>query len=102
MTISTRPDLLEKLEEWYGEQCNGLWEHGSGVHITTLDNPGWMVKINLRDTGSEDAPLEALRSDNGEIDWFHCFKRDGEFVGAGDPSKLRAIIEHFLKFVGRL
>ena len=102
MTISTHPDLLEKLEQWYGEQCDGLWEHGSGVEITSVDNPGWMVTIDLRDTASQDTPLEPLSIDNGETDWLHCLKRDGKFVGAGDPSKLQAILEQFLKFVGRL
>ena len=36
------------LERWYQAQCDGDWEHHSGVTIETLDNPGWLVKIDLR------------------------------------------------------
>ena len=32
---------LSALENWYAGQCNGVWEHGCGVRIDTLDNPGW-------------------------------------------------------------
>jgi hypothetical protein len=41
---------LSLLEEWFVARCNGNWEHGSGISIETLDNPGWRVKIDLRDT----------------------------------------------------
>ena len=95
-------ELLSKLAEWYSEQCNGEWEHGSGVEISTLDNPGWMLKANLRDTPAEHNDFEAVSIDNGERDWLSGSKKNGEFVAAGDPSKLPAILEHFLKFVGKL
>ena len=38
------------LQQWYYGHCNGDWEHGSGIHIDTLDNPGWSITINLEDT----------------------------------------------------
>jgi ribosomal protein L37E len=37
-------DLLSKLSDWYAAQCDGDWEHEFGIHIGTLDNPGWSVK----------------------------------------------------------
>jgi len=33
-------NLLQFLQEWYLEQCNGDWEHEFGIKIETLDNPG--------------------------------------------------------------
>ena len=45
---------LSSLQRWYSSQCDGDWEHQLGVEITTLDNPGWLVRIELRHT-----PLEA-------------------------------------------
>ena len=95
-------DLLTKLEEWYRDQCDGIWEHGSGIHISTLDNPGWTVKINVRGTSSESLPFDEVNIDNGENDWLRCSMRDGAFWGAGDPSKLPSMLEHFLRYVGRL
>lgn len=38
------------LERWYASQCNGEWEHSYGVWIDSLDNPGWQVRISLRET----------------------------------------------------
>ncbi len=46
-------DNLYWLLEWYHKQCDGEWEweHGSsGVHIGTLDNPGWYLTVNITDT----------------------------------------------------
>jgi len=94
--------LLDKLCAWYAEQCNGEWEHGSGIKITTVDNPGWGVTINLRETAQENIQFERVSEDRGESDWLQCFIRDGQFIGAGDPSKLGAILERFLKFAGKL
>jgi hypothetical protein len=41
---------LSILENWYSPQCNGHWEHGFGVRISTIDNPGWSADIDLHDT----------------------------------------------------
>ena len=35
------------LSDWYESNCNDDWEHGYGVKIETLDNPGWLVQIDL-------------------------------------------------------
>jgi hypothetical protein len=32
-----KPSLLEA---WYASRCDGEWEHGYGISIETLDNPG--------------------------------------------------------------
>jgi hypothetical protein len=95
-------DLLAKLCEWYEEQCDGDWEHGSGVRIDTLDNPGWIVKINLIGTASENDVFDTVMFDEGKDNWLTCSKKGQDFQGAGDPSKLPTILEHFLRFVGKL
>jgi hypothetical protein len=38
------------LLKWYKSHCNGDWEHGRGIHLDTIDNPGWSLSINLEDT----------------------------------------------------
>jgi hypothetical protein len=92
-------DLLSRLAEWFEEQCNGDWEHGPGVTISTLDNPGWSLKVNLRGTAAEYLVFEEVNIDHGESDWLRCFVKDGRFIGAGDPSKLPAVVGQFLSFV---
>jgi len=57
--------VLVQLPQRYRGQCDGDWEHSYGVKIETLDNPGWLVTIDLTDTtlggvaAEEDCP--ALR-----------------------------------------
>jgi len=93
---------IERIQEWYGRQCNGDWEHAYGVKIDTLDNPGWWVKIQLTGTDLEGKTFEAiqngLRSDGhpSERDWICCSVKDNVFDAAGDPNKLEPILRLFL------
>jgi hypothetical protein len=94
-------DLIARLSEWYREQCDGEWEHSYGIEIGTLDNPGWNLEIDLRDTALEHAKFEDVKVEKSKSDWFTCFKKDGKFMGAGDPSKLAVLLGQFLMFAGR-
>ncbi|MHC3815880.1 Imm53 family immunity protein [Streptomyces sp. DT9] len=46
--------LLDWLQNWYAQQCDGDWEHEWGVKIATLDNPGWTIEIDLKETDLEE------------------------------------------------
>jgi hypothetical protein len=50
---------LARLQAWYRAQCDGDWEHQHGVHIGTLDNPGWDVRIDLAGTYLEAAMFQS-------------------------------------------
>lgn len=39
--------LIDRLEDWYQSNCDGDWEHGFGVTIESLDNPGWSLTADL-------------------------------------------------------
>lgn len=43
-------DSIKWIQKWFFEQCNGDWEHGDGIQIETLDNPGWSVSISIENT----------------------------------------------------
>ena len=45
---------------WYVVQCNGDWEHSSGITITSLDNPGWLVKIELVGTALDNKEFRTI------------------------------------------
>jgi immunity protein 53 of polymorphic toxin system len=92
-------DVLEWLQRWYGAQCNGRWEHAYGVRIDTLDNPGWRVSIDLKETRASGARMVPLVTDRGEDDWVRCEVRDGVFLGHGDPGKLALILGQFRNLV---
>ncbi len=92
-------NALTSLTEWYAQQCDGEWEHSYGVRIDTLDNPGWRVVVDLVGTAHEGVELERQLVENSEEEWMSTEIRDDRFVGAGDPTKLVAIIEAFLAVV---
>jgi hypothetical protein len=93
-------DSLAWLENWYSKQCDGDWEHGSGVQIDTLDNPGWSVNIDLQ-ASHYDGVLNVVIIDkfSGESDWIICRIVDGRFEGRGDSQKLLAIIQKFRSWI---
>ena len=98
---ATRVDL-SKLMAWYLSHCNGVWEHGYGLSIVTLDNPGWMLKVNLIGTNLEGARMDPISEDSGlgplncaDAPWIECGINDNEFVGASDPTQLPRLISIF-------
>ncbi len=95
---------LSRIQEWYAKQCNGVWEHSSGVSIASCDNPGWWVKINLSNTPLEDCRFKEIsegvdsqRFPEGER-WLNCYVENGIWNGAGDETKLENILEVFLQW----
>ena len=38
---------LQWLQQWYYAHCDDTWEHQHGITIQSLDNPGWLVKVDL-------------------------------------------------------
>lgn len=90
---------IQWLRQWYKGECDGDWEHCYGIHIRTLDNPGWSVRIDLIYTQWYDRPFEEIKIDNGDDDWIMCRIIDGYFDGAGDPDKLEKIISIFRQWV---
>jgi hypothetical protein len=96
-------DILTELQAWYRAQCDGWWENDWGVTIETLDNPGWMVTINLQGTplaGKAFVPVQ--RGDFSRNDpqppWINCKVEDAVFRGYGDANTLAEILELFLSW----
>jgi hypothetical protein len=89
---------IQKLQEWYRSRCDGDWEHGFGVKITTLDNPGWSLTINLIDTPLEKKSFTPYEYEFSDIDWISCRVEEKQFRAAGGPMKLEELIEVFLRW----
>src|SRR5690348_1300611 len=43
-------EIIEWIQAWYLDQCDGHWEHQYGMVIETLDNPGWSIRVELEGT----------------------------------------------------
>lgn len=90
---------MTSLQRWYAAHCNGDWEHTGGVKIATIDNPGWSLDVNLRETELAETPFEQLKTNyDHPTDWVFCEIKDGCFRGRCGPEKLESMIEIFLKW----
>lgn len=90
-------------DEWSG------WQDFNGISITTLDNPGWYVKIDLDETNLESKVFVEVNIERTERDWVQCkviFEDENEdenrrFIGAGGPTNLVEILEIFKNWAER-
>jgi hypothetical protein len=97
MTVSSHDHLLQRLNAWYQEQCDGEWEHHHGVTIESLDNPGWRMRIDLEGTRLEARSFPALRQESpDQASWLDCFKEGETFVAASSPDRLEQALLVFL------
>ena len=93
---------IAKIQNWFQSQCDGDWEHGRGIRIESLDNPGWKVEIELEGTDLENTvfiPIERNVSPSrpeGETDWYTCKVEEAKFKGYGSPQHLITILGIFL------
>lgn len=101
-------ESLQWLMAWYLRQCDGEWEHSYGVKLETLDNPGWRLRIALRETPLHGRPF--TRIEHGEIaahleewqevgSWWVVEVNDDMFEANCGPLDLHAVIALFRKWV---
>ena len=92
-------DEIEWIEKWYESNCDDNWEHDYGIKIETLDNPGWSIKIDTIYTSVKLKDSTWKLDEKSDDDWFGYKVENGLYDSAGDPSKLRFILNHFRKLV---
>jgi len=97
-------DEITEIQNWYLEQCNGDWEHQFGLQISTLDNPGWSIEIDLTDTDLETKPFESIEEGVGaesiedDPNWYACKVRDNKFICHCGPLMLTNVLRMFLNW----
>jgi hypothetical protein len=97
--MSEPATLLQRLQNWYLQECNGDWEHSYGVKIETLDNPGWLVTIDLTETNWEQLRVARRSTERSENDWVQVEVSSGKFVGCGGPMNLEEVLTLFFELV---
>ncbi|HEX4496529.1 MAG TPA: immunity 53 family protein [Thermoanaerobaculia bacterium] len=70
---------LDRFQKWFASQCDGDWEHGTGIRIETLDNPGWSICINIEGTSLEGRKMPLFAIERSEEDWLHASSAGAEF-----------------------
>jgi hypothetical protein len=95
-------DNLIWLIDWYARHCDGDWEHGYGLKIDTLDNPGWQLKIDLTGTELENVVFEKIEHNlDDDISWWTCFIRDKAFQAYCGARDLVSVIGVFRAWAER-
>jgi hypothetical protein len=89
-------ETLERLQNWYAQQCNGVWEHEYGISIGNLDNPGWQVSIDLVQTKYENKEFQTVKIDRDENNWIVCRIEEKKFQGYGGKHSLDELLQVFL------
>lgn len=89
--------MIQRLQQWYHNECDGDWEHAYGIKIETLDNPGWIVKIDLTDTSWEAMHIPYTLNEISETEWLGFKFENQKFEGAGSPDRLEEIIGVFFE-----
>lgn len=96
-----KKSALSRLQEWYSEHCDADWEHSYGVKIDTLDNPGWMLSVDLIDTELSGLLMQRKIIQRTEDDWVQCEIAGDRYVACGGVYNLEEMIEEFLSFTDR-
>lgn len=89
---SDAEDLLVWLQRHFSSNCDGDWEHQYGVEITTTDNPGWHVSIDLEGTPQSDLIIPDERITRSEDDWIIIGVKNNTLFGAGGPNNIIEIL----------
>jgi hypothetical protein len=86
------------IQKWYASQCDGDWEHGNGISIGTLDNPGWSITVNLEGTELEAALFAEVTRLEPERAWLACKIEEKQWRGVGGPHMLAEILDTFVRW----
>jgi len=92
---------VRELQTWFLSHCDEDWEHGDGITIETLDNPGWTVTINLDGTEVEGNTFRNVEDNyDHDTDWLRCWREHSTFRGVCGPSRLADVLRIFLDWAG--
>jgi hypothetical protein len=91
-------NVIKEIEEWFERQCDGDWEHSYGFKIQNLDNPGWLVDIDIVDTELEDKEFTQINIARSDDDWIHCKVEEKVFKGRGGICNLEEILSIFVSW----
>ena len=87
------------LQEWHKTCFNKTGKKDHRIIIETLDNPGWWVEINLKDTQYIDKQFDAIKELEDDDIWIYCVVKDNQFQAASSPQNLNSILNIFCKWI---
>lgn len=95
-------EILEWIQNWFKDNCDGNWEHGDGIQITTLDNPGWEVEIDISNTSIANMNIGWILNEKNAQDWYGVKIENQKFTASGDSGKLIFLLELFKEMIEKI
>lgn len=95
-------EILEWIQHWFEDNCDGKWERGQGIQITTLENPGWEVEIDISNTSIANLKMEWILNELGPHDWYGVKIEDQKFSASGDVGKLEFLLGLFKEMIDKI
>ncbi|WP_282178447.1 immunity 53 family protein [Maribacter stanieri] len=95
-------DILDWIQDWFKDNCDGDWEHGEVIQITTIDNPGWEVEIDISNTSIASMNLDWILNETSKQDWYGVKIADQKFTAAGDIGKLKFLLGLFKEMIDKI
>ncbi len=94
----TADSPLDFLIEWFAQQCDGDWEHGVGITIETMDNPGWSLDVGIAETELEGLVTDWHKEETSEDTWLHWRSTGHMFEARCGPGDLTRALAAFQSF----
>jgi len=96
-------NILEWIQNWFKNNCDGEWEKGDAIQITNIDNPaGWDVEIDISKTSIANLEIKWVLNENGKQDWYGVKIQNRRFRAAGDPTKLTFLLGLFKEMIEKI
>lgn len=95
-------EILDWVQQWFKSNCDGEWEHGQGIQIITLDNPGWEIEIDISKTSVAFLDLKWILNEKSKQDWYGVKIENQKFYAAGDATKLTFLLGLFKEMIEKI
>ncbi|WP_296316947.1 immunity 53 family protein [Winogradskyella sp. UBA3174] len=95
-------EILEWIQNWFKDSCDGDWEKAEVIQITTLDSPGWEVEIDISKTSIANLEIKWILNEINRQDWYGVKVENQKFLAAGDSSKLIFLLDLFKQMIDKI
>jgi hypothetical protein len=95
-------EILDWIQHWFKTNCDGEWEKNEIIQITTLDNPGWEVEIDISKTSIANLEVKWILNENSKHDWYGVKIENQRFIAAGDAAKLTFLLDLFKQMIDKI
>lgn len=95
-------EILDWIQDWFKNNCDGNWEKGEVIQITNLSNPGWEVEIDVSNTSLATITIPQVLNETSKDDWFGVQIENQKFTASGDIGKLTFLLNLFKDTVEKI